>query len=278
MATINVRNQDYAREHMGFAQYPLVSWRSILAGLVFSVICYVALTALGVAVMGASADDLIGQSRDDASGLAMGAGAWVIVSALLSLTVGGYFAARISNLVTGKIGGAQGIVIASLFFSLLLYGAGSAVGAMGRSMGGAVRSMTGTAGGIFSNQAVQETIEQSFEGLNLNSSPEVVAKGVAARLLRGDNDGAKSYLAFQAGVPVTEVDARIAAMSIQMNAELEKAAIKAAKGMQAAGWTVFLTLFLGVISCVLGGLLGARANNRKPLVDQGVPFSFAPQS
>lgn len=277
MAIINVRNQDYAREHMGYAQYPLVSWRSILAGLVFSIICYVALTALGVAVMGASVDDLIGQTRGDASGLAVGTGAWIIVSALLSLTAGGYFAARISNLVTGKIGGAQGIVIASLFFSLLLYGAGTAFGAMGRSMGGAVRSMTGTTGGLFSNQAVQETIEQSFEGLNLKSSPEVVARGVAARLLRSDNEGAKSYLAFQADVPVTEVDARIAAMGSQMKAGMEKAAITATKGMQAAGWTVFLTLFLGVISCVFGGLLGARANNRKPLVDQVAPFQFAPQ-
>lgn len=277
MATINVRNQDYAREHMGFAQYPLVSWRSILAGLIFSVICYVALTALGVALMGASVDDLIGQTRDDASGLAMGTGAWIIISALLSLTVGGYFAARISNLVTGKIGGAQGIVIASLFFSLLLYGAGTAFGLMGRSMGGAVRSMSGTAGGLFSNQVVQDTIEQSFEGLNLKSPPEVVAKGVAARLLRNDADGAKSYLAFQSGVPVTEVDARITAMGTEMQAGLERAAAATAKGMQAAGWTVFLTLFLGVISCVFGGLLGARANNRKPLVDQVAPFQFVPQ-
>lgn len=280
MAKITVSNQNSAREHMGFAHYPLISWRSIAAGLIFSIICYVALTALGVAIMGASADQLIGNGTNNnaGSGFAMGAGIWTIVSVLISLMVGGYFAARISNLVTGKMGGAQGIVIASLFFSLLLYGAGSAIGAIGKGMGNAAKAMSGSTDTLFSSQIVQDTVEQSFEGLNLKSSPEIVARGLAARIIRGDDEGAKSYLAYQAGVPVSEVDSRIATMREQATAGMTKAASVTAQGMQAAGWTVFLSLVLGLVACVVGGLLGARANTRKPLVDQMEPVRLMPQA
>ncbi len=280
MAKITVSNQNNVREHMGFAHYPLISWRSIAAGLIFSIICYVALTALGVAVMGASADQLIGNGTkvNAGSGFAMGAGIWTIVSVLISLMVGGYFAARISNLVTGKMGGAQGVVIASLFFSLLLYGAGNAIGAIGKGMGNAAKAMSGSTDTLFSSQIVQDTVEQSFEGLNLKSSPEIVARGLAARILRGDDEGARNYLAYQAGVPVSEVESRIATMKEQATAGMTKAASATAQGMQAAGWTVFLSLVLGLFACVVGGLLGARANTRKPLVDQMEPVRLMPQA
>ncbi len=274
MAIINSKNQKYNMEHMGFAQFPLVSWRSIFAGLVLSTICYAAISALGVAIMGASANDIINSPSQNASGLALATGVWIVLSAFFSLLVGGYFSARISNLVTAKVGGAQGIVIASLFFSLLLFGAGSAVGFLGKSMGSTVKSLSNSAGGLFSSEVVQDAVEQTFEGLNLKSSPEVVAKGVATRLIRGDNDGAKSYLAYQAGVSNADVDARIMEISKQVSTGMQRASAATTQGMQAAGFTVFLTMVLGVVSCCLGGVFGASANNRKPLVDQIVPIPF----
>ncbi len=269
--------KNYEKEHLGFAQFPLISWRAIFAGLIFSVICYVALTALGAAVMGATAEDVI-QNMSGGGKIAMGAAVWTVLSVLLSLMFGSYFASRISNLTTSKAGGAQGVVIASLFFTLFLYGAGSAIGALGRTMGNAASAMTGGADHLLSSPAVQDTIQQSFQGLNLKSSPEIVTQGIATRLLQGDSEGAKRFLAFQAGVPVEQVDARITILQQEVRSTLQTAAQTTAKGMQAAGWTIFLTLVLGIGGCALGGSVGAAANHRQPLIDQGHAMDLKPQT
>lgn len=193
MTKINVSNENRIKEHMGFAHYPLISWRSVIAGLVFSIICYIALNALGLAALGASPSVLLGKTTGEViMGLGTGAGAWTILSVLISLLVGGYFSARISNLVTGKIGGAQGIVIASLFLISLLVVAMVSMGAFGSMM--------------------------------------------------------------------------------------EATTVATIESVQAAGWTVFLSIFFGVAACITGGLLGARANTRKPLVDQIEPIRVVPQA
>ncbi len=71
----------------------------------------------------------------------------------------------------------------------------------------------------------------------LKSTPEVVATGVASRLLRRNEQSAVNYLAAQAGISSAE----------------------------AAGWIAFGILFLGSISAMLGGAFGAQLNMRKPV-------------
>lgn len=273
MAKIKVNDNLMVKEHLGFAHYPLISWRSIVAGLIFSVICYVALTALGVGVMGTAAQQLIQESEGGGQGIAIGAAIWAIVSILLSLVVGSYFAARISNLVTGKMGGAQGLVIASVFFALIFWGAGNAIGALGGAMGSAAKSIGGGAQNMMQNPAVQNQIDQAFQGLNLKSPPEVVAQNLASRIIAGDQQGAKNYLAYQAGIPASEVDVRIA----QLQTQLQNAAESTAQGVAIAGWILFAALVLGLGSGYLGGRFGAVANIREPLVDEVESASFTPR-
>lgn len=274
MAKIKVNDNLAVKEHLGFAHYPLISWRSIVAGLIFSVICYVALTALGIGIMGTTAQQLIQEGEGGGQGVAIGAAVWAIVSILLSLAIGSYFSARVANLVTGKIGGWQGLVIGSVFFALVFWGAGNAIGALGGAMGNAAQSLGGGAQNLMQNPTVQNQINRSLEGLNLKSPPEQVAQGVASRMIAGDQEGAKNYLAFQAGVPVSEVEARIA----QLQTQLQDAGEAAAAGVATAGWVLFAALVLGLGSAFLGGTLGAKANIREPLVDEVQSAAYAPSS
>jgi hypothetical protein len=88
---------------------------------------------------------------------------------------------------------------------------------------------------------------------------------VASRLLRGDQESAKNYLARQASLSPGEADARIAQVKAKADAAIAKAKETAAIALKGAGWTVFLLIFLGMFGACVGGLLGTKANERYTL-------------
>ena len=243
---------------------PLISWKSIFAGFIVSLITYLTLTALGAGVGGASASGMI-QEGGDPSKFAAGAGLWLGISALLALFAGCYFTARISPFITNRIGGAQGLVISSLFFAFLFYGAGSTIGAAGKGLGSMFSAIGHGAGDVSKNPAVQNTIHKAFANTNLKSEPQVVAQNLAAFLLSGDAEGAKSYLSYQTSLSGPELDARYASLKTEFEARATEAGVIAAKAVSATGWTMFITLLAGLASGFFGGALGARANFNQPI-------------
>lgn len=112
-------------------------------------------------------------------------------------------------------------------------------------------------------------IEDSLGGAQLKSEPGVVVRGVASRLTRGDQEGAKNYLAAQAGLTAEEADARIAALKTQADEMMVKAREASATALKTAGWSLFLMIALSAISSVVGGLLGSVINSRQ-LMDAAV--------
>lgn len=273
MANAKVHSSDrIAFEVDTVNMHALISWRSIVAGLLISVFTMIGLLGLGVAFGGIGLDE-------DTSAKSAGifTGVWFIVSTLLSLFVGSYFAARVSKFRTGRIGSAQGLVIAALFLGFFLYQTVATIGSIGSSAG----SLIGKSGGLLAegvqkasnNPTITNTIHQLTEDalgdLNLRSEPQVVAQGLGARLLNGDTEGAKNYLARQAGISPTEADARIAQMKVQIDKYVGDAKEATATGLRSAGWSLFLLVALGAIASVAGGALGSVANFRKPLVLSG---------
>src|SRR5690606_17191858 len=113
----------------------LISGRAILAGLLISFFTMLGLIGLGLALGGIN---MGGDTSAESVGIFTGV--WFTVSALISLFVGSYFAARISKFRTGRIGSAQGLVIASLFLGFFLYQTVSAVGALGGAAGNVLQS------------------------------------------------------------------------------------------------------------------------------------------
>lgn len=252
------------------AFHPLVSWRSIIGGLLVTLLSQTILISLGMAVGGISLD--VGGTSAASAGVFTGI--WFLISSLISLFAGSYFAARISKFHTNRIGSAQGLVIAALFFGFFLWQTVATIGWVGRTAGQAIggsAQMIGTGLNQASqNPLVGEVVEDALGDLNLRSPPQVVISGVASRLIRGNSEGAKNYLARQAGISPAEADRRIAQLQTQVNQVLTQASEGAIKALQALGWSLFATLLLGTAAAVSGGALGSRANLRKPLTREQV--------
>lgn len=249
--------------------HALISWRAIVAGLLIAMFTMTGLIGLGLAFGGISMDE-----DTSAKSAGMFTGIWFMASALVSLFIGSYFAARISKFRTGRVGSAQGIVIASLFLGFFLYQSISALGALGSGAG----AMLGKSSGIIASGvqkaaenpaitgAISNMTEDALGGLNLKSSPSQVAQGLGTRVLRGDAEGAKNYLAFQAGITPAEANTRIEQLKGKTDQVLADAKEATATALKSTGWSLFLLVVLGALSSVGGGALGSVANFRKPLV------------
>ncbi len=260
--TEHVLENDVATMH------PLISWRSVVAGLLIAFFTMIGLLGLGMAFGGIN-------MNEDTSAQSAGVftGVWFLASALVSIFLGSYFAARVSKFQTGRIGSAQGLVIAALFLGFFLYQTMSAVvsagGAAGSIIGKGASAVGSGAAKISQQPGVMNTVSQYAEdamgNMNLRSDPGVVAQGVATRLISGNTEGAKNYLATQAGITPAEADARIAQLKVQADKAVGDAKAAAGDALQATGWSLFLLVLLGALSSVLGGALGSVANFRNPL-------------
>src|ERR1700712_2453414 len=80
----------------------LLCWKSTIAGLAVTLMIFVLLSALGAGIAGFTAEGLIDRG-EGGSGFTTGAGLWLAISVAISLSVGSYFAVRISRYVTNRI-------------------------------------------------------------------------------------------------------------------------------------------------------------------------------
>lgn len=248
--------------------HPLISWRSTIGGLLISLLAMGILLSLGLAFGGGRyVDASVNATPRD---LGVFSSVWFLISAVISVLIGSYFAARVSKYHLGRIGAAQGAVIASLFFGFFLYQTVLAISGTGRMVSAlaseaASAAQAGVSQAMVPDSALNNAIEDALGDLNLRNEPGIVFSGVASRLIAGDTNGAKNYLARQAGVSPQVVDARINQLQAQINQAMTQARQQAAKALQATGWALFLMLTLGTIAATAGGALGALANVRRPL-------------
>jgi hypothetical protein len=249
------------REHFHTNHHhSLISWRAILAGLFLAGITYVALIMLGLALAGASAYEMI-QEDNTIRGLASGATTWMALSVLLSLGIGSYFAARTSTFVTRRIGAAQGLLIAAIFFGVMGYGIsqgiGSIIGVVG--MG---------ASNIASSPLVQNQVEDAIGSMDLKEDPAVVVQGVISRLMTGDTASARTFLINQSGQPESVVAPKLAALERDFKATVKTISVETAEGVEKGAWLMFAMLITGIGMAALGGAAGSWLNFKDPLVEE----------
>src|SRR4051812_32153916 len=88
--------------------HPLMSWRSVIAGLIIggfiTDICLMLGLGLGGVTMKSDAN-----ISTQAAGII--GGVWFLVSCMIGLFCGSYFAARVSKLHTSRLAGSQGVLI-----------------------------------------------------------------------------------------------------------------------------------------------------------------------
>ena len=241
-----------------------ISWRAVFAGMFIALLSYLILTSLGLAIGGGALQGIIEQ-REGAGPIGIGSGIWLVVSTLVSLFIGGYAAGRVGGLIQTRIGSVQGAVIAALFFAVMFSQLGSVIGGLGRGLGSTVGAVKDSVTDLSKNPRVQSVVEDSLGGLELQSPPEVVAQGLASRLVRGDTTGARNYLARQAGVSPAEADAKIGGLMNNFQNTLRDIGTTTAKVLSVLGWTLFGSLLLGTLASMTGGGIGVRRNLREPI-------------
>jgi hypothetical protein len=252
----------YANDH----HHHLLCWKSALGGLVIALMAFVTLSALGAGVMGFTAENLVYKDSNNGSVIATAGGLWLGISVMISLFCGSYFALRVSRFVTTRIGAAHGFVVASLFFGVLLMGAGNLLGGAAKGIGNFTKTAVEGAGMASSSPFVQDTVYKSFGTSNLKSDPKTVAEGLSVRLLQGDTESAKAYYAYQTGLSQSEVDAKVTQMQNDFNAALKRAEEKTAHAVGDAGICLFVLCVAGLIASLIGGHTGAQANTERPFV------------
>lgn len=242
----------------------LVCWKSTIAGFMLSIMTFAGLISLAMAFGGIGLSD--GSTVQHAS---IFAGISLIVATVVAIFAGSYFSVRLARFKVDVVGCAQGLVVASLMVIFVVWQTVAAVGTVGKAAaeatGTAVAATAAGAGAAAGNPAVQDMIEDSLGGTTLKSEPSVVVRGVTTRLMRGDQEGAKNYLAYQAGLTPAEADARIAQLKAKADELMVKAREATATALKASGWSLFLLIALSAMVSVLGGLLAAHVNSRRTM-------------
>lgn len=249
--------------------HPSMSWRSTLAGVVVSLLAFGTMMSLGVAIGGVSLVD--GASLQSAG---LFSGLWVLLSVIVALFASSYFAARLSNFPSRRIGAGQGVVVAATFFGVILW---QAVGVLGwtasavGSVAGGVAQVAGPAAsqadvsGIGRSPMLRDLVEDSLGGVEIRGDMGAVVAGLASRLVRGDTEAAKGYLARHSNLTSGEIDQRIGQIQGQVDGALNDARVATARTLQASGWSMFAMFILGLIASAIGGGLGSRVNMRTPM-------------
>ncbi len=251
-----------------------INWRAIFAGLFTAFIVYIGLMCLGLGIGGSSLHDVV-NNNDSARDLGFGAALWTIAAAIIALYSGGHVSGRVAGMVSTRVGRIQGLVIASLFFIAMFTQVGLVLGALGGGINTALSSVGGTA---VNSTVGQTVIEDALADLNLKSAPGDVVKGVATRLMAGNEQGALRYLANQAGISEEEARSRMESFRAQFTSAVQQAGTAAARTLRSAGWTLFFAVLLGAIAGMAGGGVAANYNLREPISaadDKALHHQFA---
>lgn len=240
----------------------VIRWPAIFSGFFVTMIVYTALMCLGLALGGGSLYDVV-QNQDEIKNLGIGAALWTVISAFIALYAGGHVSGRVAGLISTRVGRTQGLVIASVFFAVMFTQVGIVMGVLS---GGLSSALTSTGSAALNSQIGQEIIEDAIGDLTVKTeSIGTLTRGVASRLIRGDEQSAINFLAVRTGLTPQDANLRIDTFKAKFKANAEQAALTASRTLRKAGWTLFATVVLGCCAGMLGGALAANYNLREPV-------------
>ncbi|SAL23614.1 hypothetical protein AWB64_01869 [Caballeronia sordidicola] len=206
---------------------PRLSWGSVIAGVILSSIVYLVMSVLGTAI-GASL--LSPLSRPSPlHGFGFGSGVWVIVTTVLAVFVGSYFAGRCAPV----LGWLHGLLSWAVMTLLIVFGMASVIGGAVSTAG----SIAATSAQVGATAANQSNGDQSM----VNSATQQAQAAIASA-------------ASAASSPTAEQDVR-------------QAADTAARSVARASWFSFAALIVGAIIAIVSG--GAGFRHQPPFEDAG---------
>jgi hypothetical protein len=197
---------------------PRLSWGPVIAGVILSMIVYLILSVLGAAI-GAS---LIApmSKPNPLQGFGFGSGVWMIITTVLAVSVGSYFAGRCAPV----LGWLHGLLSWAVMTLLVVYG-------MTSLLSGAIS----TAGSVAATSAqVGATAANSGGAINpvIDSAKQQVEAVVASATAIASSPGGEQ--------------------------QARQTADTAARGVARASWYSFAALIVGAIIGIVSGGAGFR--------------------
>lgn len=239
----------------------LFCWRSAIAGLFLSLVVFIGVLALAMAFGGIGLYD--GTTAGHATAFAAIS---LIIATVLATFVGGYMLVRFTRTRVDVLGAAQAAILSSVFLVFLVFQVISIAGTLGKAAAqtlGATAAVVGAGATAASqNPMIQDIAEDTFGDVKTKDDVATVAKGLGRRLVNGDTESAKNYLAYQTGMTSAQADAKIAELKAKTDEAMKKSREAAAQAMKATGWSLFVLIVLGMIGGVLGGALATRCNEK----------------
>lgn len=258
---------------------PRLSWGAIIAGVVIALSIQLLLNLLGVGV-GASTIDP-GQG-DTHGGLAIGAGIWFVVSALLSLLAGGWAASRLARISERQDGLLQGFTTWGLTTIATLMLLTSAVGGLiGGSASLLGKAMDASGQGLSSATPALSALASQATGVtpaqvqqqagDLVSDPrfQTVVSSIirTGNVTSQDRSNLVSLVAQKQNISPEQADQEVTGWQQQVVRAKQQAsataidvASKAAAGVSHIALLAFFALLLGAVAAMAGGWLGTGSN------------------
>lgn len=273
-----------------------MSWGAIVAGWLVAVGIAFLMYVAGLA-MGFSAFDPY-DADATAKGIALGTCAWLILTWIVSLLIGGMFASWFDGRDDQTTGVMHGVTVWGLSIAasglLLALGIGGAIGSGANLVSGATGGMHGPAmsrhGGrsagdsyavtLLQAQLMQRTrqaggagmapadVSAPASGVDNRSAPSLdprTANAAAMALLADHPDTAKALLGAHTGMSEADIDSTVQSLSPEVNrakANLKAAADMAAHYSAMAMWVLLASLLLSLLAAALGGWIGASHVHR----------------
>ncbi len=227
-----------------------ISWRAIFAGWLVAAAVAMVLYALGAAT-GISAirfADPDSMSRK----MLMSAAVWLVVTWVVSLSLGSYFASAVTRTVHKRTGGLQGIAIWALSSILTILVGVAGLGAVG--LGSSFIAYESPADQErYKNPAVFQTQLKSAVTSKLKEEikPETLAL-ISAEFIRGDKESAKNALLLNTTLTTEEANSVVNDLSTQTR----EVKVKAKTLTDNVAFYTAVSLWLSVLASLLS-LLGA---------------------
>ena len=208
-----------------------VSWGGIWGGVLTAVGLVLLLASLGAAI-GITATN---PDQADAGTLGAAAGAWLGISLLIALFVGGMVSTRIGATFDGSTGFWSGALVWVVTLLAMAYLATTSLASL---TGGALRIMGGAA--QTAATAMQGTPQANNAANNAASAVQNGAPGNAIARLRSSLENARA------------------------NGTIQEKAAEAKPAASKAAWGAFIALVLTLVAAVLGAAVGRRRHPAQP--------------
>ncbi len=253
-----------------------LSWAAIIAGVVIALSIQLLLNLLGIGIGASTINPAQGDTSG--SGLAIGAGVWFVVSALISLFVGAWAASRSAGISESEDGVLQGFTtwglttIATLL--LLTSAVGGLIGGSASLLGKAIDAGghgLSSASPVLSSLASQATgitpaqVQQQAGDLVSDPRFQTVVTSVirTGEVTPQDRGNLVTLVAQKQNIPQDQASQEVAGWQQQIvqakqqaSATAVEVANKAASGVSHTALLGFFALLLGAIAAMAGGWVG----------------------